>query len=96
MLQQPQVYLPVKMRYKMARLPSTRAYIDKWLNITTAKNEVTRGYENQEHSSILLGQTYLLAGVIRPRVQTPAPAPNPTPAAVPNPRLRGDGSEANP
>ena len=59
----------------MGRLPSTRAYIDKWFNSTTA---------------------YLLAGVIRPRVQTPAPAPNPTPAAVPNPRLRGDGTEANP
>ena len=86
----------MKMRYRMARLPSTRAYIDKWFNSTTAKNEVTRGYENQEHSSILLRQTYLLAEGIRPRVQTPAPAPNPTPVAVPNPRLRGDGTEANP
>ena len=56
MQQQSQVYLPMKMRYKMARLPSTRVSIDKWFNSATAKSEVTKGYENQEHSGVLLGR----------------------------------------
>ena len=102
-ISQSQVYLPMKMKYKIAGLPSTRASIDKWFNSAAAKSEVTRGYENQEHSSVLLGQTYLVAGVIRPRVQAPASDPDSTPAAatdgpaaVPDPGTGGDGTEARP
>ena len=86
----------MKLRYKMTRLPSTRASIDKWFNSAAANSKVTRGYENQEHSSVLLGQTYLVAGVIRSRVQASASDPNPTPAAVSDPGTGGDGTEVRP
>ena len=101
MSQQSQVYLPMKMRHKIARQPSTKASIDKWFSSAAAKSEVTRGYENQEHFSVLLGQTYLVAGVIRPRVQATASHPNLTPAVatdgrLPDPGTGGDSTEARP
>ena len=79
MSQASQVFLPIKMRYKIANQPSTNArnQIDGWFNGTAAKNAVIQGYENQEHSSRLLGQTYLIAGVVRPAVQNPLVAPAP-------------------
>ena len=39
MSQQSQDYLPMKIRYKMARLPSTRVSIDKWFNSAAANKE---------------------------------------------------------
>ena len=89
MSQASQVFLPIKMRYKMAKQTSTNArhQIDGWFNGTAAKNAVVQGYENQEHSNRLLGQTYITAAIVRPAVQnpiaTPAPVVGNTPAQPP-------------
>ena len=73
MSQASQVFLPIKVKYKMAKQMSTNArnQFDGWVNGTAAKNTVAKGYENQEHSSRLLGQTYIIAAVVRPAVQNP-------------------------
>ena len=39
---------------------TTKSQIDSWFNGTAAKDAVARGYENQEDSGQLLGQTYTL------------------------------------
>ena len=94
-----QVFLPIKMRYKMAKQSSITAMsqIDTWFNGTAAKNAVARGYENQEDSSRLLGQTYTSAAVVRPTVQNPTVAPAPrVPVRIQNPRLQQNGTEASP
>ena len=81
--------LPIQMGYKISKQTSTNArnQIDGWFNGTAAKNAVTQGYENQEHSSRLLGQTSIIAAVVRPAVQnpiaTPAPVVQNTPAQPP-------------
>ena len=79
MSQASQVFLPIKMRYKMAKQNSTnvRNQIYGWFNGTAAKNAVTQGYENKEHSSRLLGQIYLSARVVRPAVQNATAIPTP-------------------
>ena len=79
MSQASQVFLPIKMRYKMAKQTSTNArnQIDGWFNHTAAKNAVIQGYENQERSIRLLGQTYIIAAVVRPEVQNPIATPAP-------------------
>ena len=90
------------MRYKMAKHTSTNArnQIDGWFNCPAAKNAETQGYENQEHSSRLLGQTYLIAGVVRPAVQnpivTPAPVVQNTPVHSQPPVILRGTSEADP
>ena len=38
---------------------------------------MAKGYENQENSSRLLGQTYISAAVVRPTVQNPTATPAP-------------------
>ena len=57
-----------------------------------------QGYENQEHSSRLLGQTYLIAGVIRPTVQnpivTPAPVVQNTPVQPVQPPVLPAGAQS--
>ena len=89
MSQASQVFLPIKMGYKMAKQSSTNAknQIDAWFNGTAAKNAVAQRYENQEHSSRLLGQTYISTAVVRPTVQNPTATPTPvvqnTPAQPP-------------
>ena len=98
MYQASQVFLPMKMRYKMAKQPSMTAknQIDAWFNSTAAKNAVTKGYESQEDSSILLGQTYISAAIVRPTVQNPTVTPTPVVQNVPTQPpvlLRGTSQE---
>ena len=90
MSQASQVFRPITMRYKMAMQPSTTAknQIDAWFNGTAAKNAVAKGYESQEGPSILLGQTYISAAVVRPTVQNPTAAP-----VQPSVLLRGTSEE---
>ena len=94
MSQTSQGFLPIKMRYKMAKQSNitTKSQIDTWLNDTIAKDAVARGYENQEDSSQLLGQTYTLAIVQNPTV---APAPR-VPLRAQASRLQRNGTEASP
>ena len=99
MCQTSPVFLPIKMRYKMAKQSNiiTKSQIDTWLNGTAAKDAVARGYENQEDSSQLLGQTYTLAAVVRPTMQNPAVAPAPrVPVRTQTSRLQGNGIKASP
>ena len=42
-----------------------------------------QGYENQEHFSRLLGQTYIIAGLVRPAVQNPIVASAPVVENIP-------------
>ena len=83
----------------MAKHTSTNARnpIDGWFNGTAAKNAVIQGYEHQEHSSRLLGQTYLIAGVIRPTVQNltviPAPEVQNTPVQPVQPPVLAAGAQ---
>ena len=76
MSQTSQVFVPIKMRYKMAKQSSTaKNQIDAWFNDTAAKSAVAKGYENQEDSSRLLGQTYISAVIVRPTVKNPTATP---------------------
>ena len=99
MSQTSSVFLPIKMRYKMAKQSSitTKSQIDAWFNGTAAKDAVARDYENQEDSSQLLGQTYTLAAVVRSTMQnlTAAPAPR-VQVRMQASRLQGNGTEASP
>ena len=93
------VFLPIKMRYKMAKQSNitTKSQIDTWFNGTAAKDAVAKGYENQEDSSQLLAQTYTLAAIVRPTMQNPTNAPVPrVPVRTQTSRLQGNGTEASP
>ena len=54
MSQQTEVFMPTKLRYKMAMLHTANAHMDTWFNNSDIKDKVRNGFENQESSASLL------------------------------------------
>ena len=90
MSQQTEVFMPVKLRYKMAMLHTATAHIDTWFNNSDIGEKVRNGFEHQESAASLLGlRADPPVVMVAPRIQrVPVPTAVPvtlsTPAAVNN------------